>query len=1266
MPGTRPASRRPWLTHALICGVLGILAGCSGGSGSNSPGQTGSGVPIVMSIQITPASPQVAAGMKTQLTATAVMSDNTHKDITAQVSWKSSNPAAATISNSSGSNGLVTALTSGATTISASSASVMGQTSLAVTAALLTSIEVTPPSPSIAKGTSAQFSATGVFSDHSTQSLTSQVTWTSSDTSIAAISSAAGSNGRATGTGVGTVRISANLNGISAPSATLTVTAATLVSIQLTPPSPSVPKGLTQQFTATGVYSDNSTQDLTSAATWSSSDSSIAGISNTSGSNGLASATGVGSSSISASLGGITSADATLTVTAATLDTIQVTPPNPSLANGLSQQFTAIGVYSDNSTQNLTSVVTWSSSNSAVATVSNAGGSSGLGTAVGVGSTGITASSGLVVSPAVTLTVTPATLVSIQVTPANPSIAKGLTLQFTATGTYSDSSTQDLTQSATWSSSVPVVATISNAGGTIGLASAAGIGSTSISAIYNGVSSPGVSLGVTAATLVSIAVTPPAPSIANGLTQQFSATGVYTDSSTQDLTQSVTWSSDTPTVATISNALGTNGLASAAGTGAASISASFNGVTAPAAMLTVTPATLISIQVTPPSPSIANGLTEQFTATGTYSDSSTQDLTSVATWVSTNTSVASISSAPGSYGLAAAAAVGSTSVSATYSGVTSPNAALTVTAATLVSIQVTPPSPSIANGLTQQFMATGLYTDNSTQDLTSVATWVSTNPSVASISSAPGSYGLATAAAVGSTSVSATYSGVTSPNAVLTVTAATLVSIQVTPPSPSIANGLTQQFMATGLYTDNSTQDLTASVSWASSNGGVATISNASGSSGLASASGVGTTSIAASFNGITSPSATLSVTTAALVSIQVTPAVASIPKGLTQQFIATGTYTDNSAQDLTATATWGATPSGTATISNAAGSQGLATATAAGSTNISATYSGVTSPAASLTVTTATLVSIQVSPSSASIANGTTEPYDAVGTFTDNSLQDLTTVATWTSSNTAVATISNAAGSNGIATAAAVGSTNLSAAFSGVTSPVAALTVVAPLPGVAGVWTAVPGAGETAGMISDGAGNFYFFDLTATCFGLYNGTLTLSGSTVSGSGDFAPSAFGPNSGCPGAVHENYSGSLVPGVSMTLTGTAAGGGAPSPTINFTFSSVYSQASAVALVAGSWLMQGGSPATISSTGAISGTDTSTGCTVTGHVSVSNSSVNLYNVSVTYSGCTGGPAALNGIPLNGVGTLDTSQTPTVFAVGVRSANRKTESVFFWTQQ
>jgi uncharacterized protein YjdB len=90
--------------------------------------------------------------------------------------------------------------------------------------------------------------------------------------------------------------------------------AVSLVSIEVSPVNPSIAVGTTQQFKATGIYSDNSKQDLTTQVTWSSSDVAVASISNTAGSNGLATAIKVGSTTITATLGGI-SGTTTLTVT---------------------------------------------------------------------------------------------------------------------------------------------------------------------------------------------------------------------------------------------------------------------------------------------------------------------------------------------------------------------------------------------------------------------------------------------------------------------------------------------------------------------------------------------------------------------------------------------------------------------------------------------------------------------------------------------------------------------------------------------------------------------------------------------------------------------------------------------------------------------------------------------------------------------------------------------------------------------------------------
>src|SRR6266851_9739947 len=136
--------------------------------------------------------------------------------------------------------------------------------------------------------------------------------------------------------------------------------------------------------------------------------------------------------------------------------------------------------------------------------------------------------------------------------------------------------------------------------------------------------------------------------------------------------------------------------------------------------LTAENATLVSIGVTPANPNLPQGLIRQFTATGTYSDSSTQDLTAQVAWSSSNTGVATIDSA----GLATSVAAGTTTITATL-GLVSGNTTLTVTNATLSTIDVTPTDPSIANGTTQQFTATGTYSDFTTQDLTTQVAWSS-------------------------------------------------------------------------------------------------------------------------------------------------------------------------------------------------------------------------------------------------------------------------------------------------------------------------------------------------------------------------------------------------------------------------------------------------------------------------------------------------------------------------------------------------------------
>lgn len=279
----------------------------------------------------------------------------------------------------------------------------------------------------------------------------------------------------------------------------------------------------------------------------------------------------LGPSSTSTSTG-VVSPAATLTVSTATLVSMAVTPATATLAAGGTQQFTAIGTFSDGSTQNISSNVTWSSTNTAVATI---GTQTGLAVCQGSGTTQITATLGTLTSNTATLTGTSATLQSIAITPTTGSLARNGTLHFLATGTFSDGSLQNVTTSATWHSSSTNIATI---GVGSGLARGISAGSTQITATVGSVVSPAITLTVTSATLKSIAVTPATPTIAIGTSQQFAATGTYSDGSTQDVTSSSTWASSSTSVATISASAG---MATAVAAGTTSITAAQGGAGAP-------------------------------------------------------------------------------------------------------------------------------------------------------------------------------------------------------------------------------------------------------------------------------------------------------------------------------------------------------------------------------------------------------------------------------------------------------------------------------------------------------------------------------------------------------------------------------------------------------------------------------------------------------------------------------------------------------------
>ncbi|MGA2729775.1 MAG: Ig-like domain-containing protein [Terracidiphilus sp.] len=346
------------------------------------------------------------------------------------------------------------------------------------------------------------------------------------------------------------------------------------------------------------------------------------------------------------------------------LDSITITPSTESLNVGDNVQLTATGTYgnaSHQTTQPVTTGVTWASSAPTVASVVA---TTGAVTAAGVGTATITATAQGFRGPVTaTATVTVGgigtgtggvgSLSVIAVLPSAQTLSlAGETTQFTAVGTTTTGSTEYLTNSVTWTSSNPNVATI---GATTGLATAVGAGTVTITAAYTepqsvitGIATLTVSAGAVEQ-VTSLTITPSSvPLTSSGQQSQLVLLGVAGSSGqTENLTAdpNVTWTSSTPTVATVNK----TGLVTGVTAGSSTILAQYTNkdgsVVTASVPVTVTITgtgtsleSITSLSIIPTSITVDNLQdTGQFLAIGTFSAAPyVRDVTNspATTWIS--------------------------------------------------------------------------------------------------------------------------------------------------------------------------------------------------------------------------------------------------------------------------------------------------------------------------------------------------------------------------------------------------------------------------------------------------------------------------------------------------------------------------------------------------------------------------------------------------------------------------------------------------------
>ena len=490
--------------------------------------------PNLVSIQVTPGSANIVnANGTVQFTAMGTYSHGKHpsetRDITAQVTWASSNSGTATISAA----GVATAVNDGTTSITATMDGSNGLVTASSTLDVninsagtgggvtpgtrdLTGITLIPANQTInGPGNSAQFTALGTFSAAPTTQVLTNVIWQSTNSSVATINDSGLATAVACSTGscISTITATATAQSGATIIGTgqLTVTPGTssstrdLTAITLIPGSQTITGSGSVQFMALGTFSAAPTTTLLTNVTWQSSSTSIATIN----------ASGVATAGVCSTSSCVTTISATATAPisgAAILGTAQLTfnplpsPPVRDLTSvtlipssgtitglGNTAQFIALGVFNTSpTTQIMTNQVTWSSSNSSVAAVSSSGlvtaGSCPTSSCSAIITASTTGPSGAEIVGTAPLSVNVAQppppsgdLIGLNLIPVTQSLTTiGETAQFIAIGTFNAAPiTRDWSANVIWKSSDVDVATIDSNG----LATGVGAGNTTITAL---------------------------------------------------------------------------------------------------------------------------------------------------------------------------------------------------------------------------------------------------------------------------------------------------------------------------------------------------------------------------------------------------------------------------------------------------------------------------------------------------------------------------------------------------------------------------------------------------------------------------------------------------------------------------------------------------------------------------------------------------------------------------------------------------------------
>ncbi|WP_431090977.1 Ig-like domain-containing protein [Paenibacillus sp. 8b26] len=704
-----------------------------------------------------------------------------------------------------------------------------------------------------------------------------------------------------------------------------------------------VQQGDMAALTATAIYADGTTSNVTVSTDWKSDNTAIATVYN-----GTVSGKGEGEATVVATYKDkIQSVQVHVTKKVKALTS---SVQSLSLRSSGTGQINLTATYSDNTTAQVSGDATWTSDNQKVATVVN-----GLVTAQGAGTANIKAVYG---QQTVTIAVQVEQVKRLDVSSSEVSLLLKDTEKVKLTATFPDGTVQDVTESADWSSSNAAVADVLK--GTITGYSA---GKATITGKY-GTMSATISVDVDQTNKLKASESNIFLRLDESKKVQVSA--VYPDGTVTDVTDKATWSTSDEKIATV-----TKGTIMAIGAGSATVTAKYGDK-----MVSIKADVETSryLNLSEDKLSLNAKESKKLKLTATYVTGTEEDITDKADWKSSNEDIAFVSK-----GEVTGYKTGEATITASYGGKT-----VTATVSVNVPGDLALSSKTATIDINEDYVATltATYADGRKEDVTQDAEWTSSAEDVASVSK-----GTITGKAAGKAVVTATYNGKK-----LTINVQVGLVDRLETDTRVIALGAqeTKQLKVTGVKSGGTKTDVTKDATWTTSNVKVVEVSE-----GLIKANGSGKATVTASYG---KQSITFTVEVDVAQQIEADAIALSLKSGDQKTIAIVVKSSDGKEKDVTAQAEWKTLNYKVATVK-----KGQVTAVSYGKTNIQAKFGGkyITVP-----VDVDTLKYLQTDEVSLNLKAGQIAKVTATATYKDESEKDVSKPAVWSSSRIIVATV--------------------------------------------------------------------------------------------------------------------------------------------------------------------------------------------------------------------------------------------------------------------